>query len=211
MTKSIDFGPTPVDLVALGRVISAYGVLGWVKIQPHSAQAEVLYQTKKWWLASAGPDEASAIASSVPYTVLKARPQGSSLVAQLVGIADRDQAEALRGMSVCAPRAIFPKPDQDEYYWVDLIGCALYGEDAGEKVLIGEVLEVMDNGAHGVLRVGLQQAAQAESTESPPTSPVAILDAKGRQAETLVPFVRAHIHAVDLVRRRIDSDWPLEI
>jgi 16S rRNA processing protein RimM len=211
MIKTTDSGLAPSDLVELGRVISAYGVLGWVKIQPHSAQAEVLYQTKKWWLASAAPDAEQGFSSPVAYTVLKARPQGSSLVAQLGGVSDRDQAEALRGMSVCASRALFPKPDQDEYYWVDLIGCALYGKDAGNEVLIGEVLEVMDNGAHGVLRIALQQAAPATPAQGDAPAPVPILDAKGRQAETLVPFVRAHIHAVDLTRRRIDSDWSLEL
>ncbi|MER8170541.1 S8 family serine peptidase, partial [Acinetobacter baumannii] len=41
-----------------------------------------------------------------------------TVVAQLAGIADRDQAEALRGFSVQAPRGSFPAPEEDEYYWV---------------------------------------------------------------------------------------------
>ncbi|EHK64845.1 16S rRNA-processing protein RimM [Achromobacter arsenitoxydans SY8] len=123
-------------------------------------------------------------------------------MAQLQGIADRDQAEALRGFSVQAPRGSFPAPEEDEYYWVDLIGCALYTSANGEPALIGVVGEVLDNGAHAVLKVLLQKAG-AEGPES-------ILDAKGRPAEMLVPFVRAHIHAVDLAARRIDSDWPVE-
>ena len=32
----------PADLIELGRITAAYGIKGWVKVQPHSAQAEVL-------------------------------------------------------------------------------------------------------------------------------------------------------------------------
>ena len=123
-------------------------------------------------------------------------------MAQLQGITDRDQAEALRGHSVQAPRGSFPAPEEDEYYWVDLIGCALYSSANGEPALIGVVGEVLDNGAHAVLKVSLQKVGA--------DGPEPILDAKGRPAEMLVPFVRAHIHAVDLAARRIDSDWPAE-
>ncbi|MNQ36567.1 Ribosome maturation factor RimM [compost metagenome] len=125
------------------------------------------------------------------------------MVAQLAGIADRDQAEAMRGYSVQAPRGSFPAPEEDEYYWVDLIGCALYTSANGEPALIGVVDEVLDNGAHAVLKV-LRQKVGAEGPEP-------ILNAKGRPAEMLVPFVRAHIHAVDLAARRIDSDWPADL
>lgn len=212
MNNTTDAGHQPDDLVELGRIVSAYGVLGWVKIQPHSAQAEVLRKAKKWWLSRSEPQGDAG--TPVAFSVVKARPQGSSLVAQLAGVDDRDQAEAMRGMVVLAPRSLFPKPEEDEYYWVDLIGCALYGLDDDRTVLIGSVLEVLDNGAHGILRVGLQKDADIEAAAVPDaaaTGPVPVLDAKGRQAETLVPFVRAHIQRVDIKARRIDSDWPREL
>ncbi|WP_043518852.1 ribosome maturation factor RimM [Achromobacter arsenitoxydans] len=194
----------PTDLVELGRIIAAYGVKGWVKVQPHSANAEVLLSASQWWLTRPVPEMARGAVASAPvaYKVQQVRSQGATVVAQLQGIADRDQAEALRGFSVQAPRGSFPAPEEDEYYWVDLIGCALYTSANGEPALIGVVGEVLDNGAHAVLKVLLQKAG-AEGPES-------ILDAKGRPAEMLVPFVRAHIHAVDLAARRIDSDWPVE-
>jgi 16S rRNA processing protein RimM len=103
---------------------------------------------------------------------------------------------------VRAPRGAFPAPEEDEYYWVDLIGCALYSSANGEPALLGVVDEVLDNGAHAVLRIQ-RQTAGAQGPEP-------VLDAKGRPAEMLVPFVRAHIHAVDLAARRIDSDWPTD-
>ncbi|MEN4919652.1 ribosome maturation factor RimM [Achromobacter spanius] len=194
----------PTDLVELGRIIAAYGVKGWVKVQPHSANAEVLLSASQWWLTRPVPEMARGAVASAPvaFKILQVRSQGATVVAQLQGIADRDQAEALRGYSVQAPRGSFPAPEEDEYYWVDLIGCALYSSANGEPALIGVVGEVLDNGAHAVLKVLLQKVGA--------DGPEPILDAKGRPAEMLVPFVRAHIHAVDLAARRIDSDWPAE-
>lgn len=103
----------------------------------------------------------------------------------------------------CRPRAVLPAPEEDEYYWVDLIGCALYTNANGEPALIGVVDEVFDNGAHAVLKV----LCQREGADGPE----AILNAKGKPADMLVPFVRAHILSVDLAARRIDSDWPLDL
>lgn len=138
------------------------------------------------------------------YQVLQARVHGGAVVAQLAGIDDRDQAEALRGCFVQAARSAFPAPADDEYYWVDLIGCALYSDADGEPRLLGVVDEVFDNGAHAVLKVLRQQIQPGQP------GPVPLLDPKGRPLEELVPFVRAHIRHVDLAARRIDSDWPLD-
>jgi 16S rRNA processing protein RimM len=198
----------PTDLIELGRITAAYGIKGWVKVQPHSAQSEVLHSAKQWWLARPVPQlqggGKAAVSQPIAYPVVQARAQGSTIVAQLQGIADRDQAEALRGWVVMAARSAFPAPDEGEYYWVDLIGCDFYSTDQGpEACLLGQVAEVLDNGAHAILRVERRQAGPAGDLQ-------AVLDAKGRPLELLVPFVGAHIQSVDLAARRIDSNWPAD-
>ncbi|OZI79808.1 MULTISPECIES: ribosome maturation factor RimM [Bordetella] len=196
----------PADLVELGRIAAAYGVKGWVKVHPHSTQSEALRQVSSWWLTRPAPELARGVVASVPqaYKVLQARSQGATIVAQLAGVADRDQAEALRGYAVQVSRSEFPAADEDEYYWVDLIGCAFYTDADGEQARVGVVDGVLDNGAHAILRVVLQRAP------APGGEPEPRRDAKGRPLEMLVPFVRAHILAVDLAARRIDSNWPME-
>ena len=207
----------PDDLIELGRIISAYGIKGWVKVQPHSAQAEVLRAAPVWWLcspappahfgakaASGTPTPASASAAwnpmMQPHTVKQVRPQGATVVADLEGIGDRDIAESMRGYTVHVSRKDFPAAHSDEYYWVDLVGCLVYGD----SVLIGEVAEVIDNGAHALLRV-LRLHVVAEGSV-----PTPLLDDKGREQDVLVPFVAAHVQHVDIAARRIDTDWPLD-
>jgi len=175
----------------MGRVVSAFGVQGWLKIKPHSAQPDVLLATDAWWL---GPSAASA-PDFRPVAVQNSRMHAAYVLAQLEGVSDRDAAHALKSQAVWVSRAAFPQPQAQAWYWVDLIGCQLYGEaGAGENAqpaLLGTVVEVSDNGAHAVLHVRKDIPAHK--------APV-----------TLIPFVAAHVLAVDVDAKRIDTNWPLD-
>jgi len=199
-------GDPPQDLVELGRIVSAYGVQGWVKIQPHSSQAEVLLQSEAWWLKAPVPlaGGAGAFALSRQTRIMAARPHGATVVARLDAAPDRNAAEALKGHTIWVSRSLFPSEEEDEYYWVDLIGCRLYGQaESGSQELIGEVASVSDNGAHAVLHVA---RARVDANGG-----ITLLqNQKGRTIEVLVPFVRAHVHAVDLAAKRLESDWPAD-
>ncbi len=208
----------PSDLVELGRVCAAYGVRGWVKIEPHSAQADVLLSAREWWLRSRHDNSIQS------RRVLTVRPHGATLVAQLEGILTREQAAEWRGSAVLVPRSEFPPLPDNEYYWVDLIGALVYGvtggsgdtpgvrstiapasadsaaaKAEGEPVLLGRVAHVSDNGAHAILHV--------RRLRERPTSQAAARETSADE-EILVPFVAAHILQVDLPARRILTNWP---
>ena len=203
--KTSPVAQTPQDLVDLGRVVSAYGIKGWIKLQPFSAHADVLRYAKQWWLTRPVPPAAQGVVASAPFAmnVVRVRSQGSDLVAHFEGMDDRDEAEALKGCMISVSRQSFQKADDDEFYWVDLVGCDVYGvDDADQSTLIGVVDEVLDNGAHGVLKIHVHQVDAASGERSP------VLDASQRPVDMLVPFVSAHVHKVDLAARRIDTDWP---
>ncbi|WP_397475452.1 ribosome maturation factor RimM [Pusillimonas sp.] len=196
----------PQDIIELGRIVSAYGVQGWVKIQPHSSQAEVLLQTKDWWLKAPVPlvGGAGAFAPARLTKVSASRLHGATVVARLDASPDRNAAEALKGHTIWVSRSQFPAAEDDEYYWADLIGCRLYGQaEDGSPVLIGQVQNVSDNGAHALLHVARGHLdADGQIT--------LLQNQKGRHIEVLVPFVEAHVHTVDIAGRRLDSDWPAD-
>jgi 16S rRNA processing protein RimM len=77
--------------------------------------------------------------------------------------------------------------DANEFYWVDLIGHAVVNL-RGE--ILGNVIGLMDNGAHPILRV-------VESTET---------DAK-KTEEILIPFVDRFVTTVDQTEKKITVDW----
>jgi 16S rRNA processing protein RimM len=61
--------------------------------------------------------------------VTQAREQGDGIVATCQELTDRDAAEAMAGARIFISRASFPTPDDNEFYWVDLIGLAVRNRD----------------------------------------------------------------------------------
>ncbi|HRL21632.1 MAG TPA: ribosome maturation factor RimM [Alcaligenes sp.] len=192
----------PDDLVELGRIVSAYGVRGWVKVQPHSMQTKALLNAKTWWIKAPRPGSQAGVFASIPSrNVVSARQHGATIVAQFEGMDDRDLAQAMKGQTVWVSRAEFPQADDNEFYWVDLLGCQFWGEQDGQPQPIGEVVEVLDNGAHAILAVH-------RGLWNPEGIFMPQLDDKGRPLEELVPFVQAIVHTVDLPARLLHSHWP---
>ncbi|AZV93384.1 ribosome maturation factor RimM [Kerstersia gyiorum] len=193
----------PANLIELGRIVSAYGLRGWIKIQPHSARSEALLSAKRWWLVPSSRATGPVLAEARAWKVKLSRTQGSTIVGALDGISDRNDAEPLKGMLVMVDRSDFPETDDGEYYWVDLMDCQVWGlDDSGAHVVMGVVADVSDNGAHAVLSVRRQREQDGAWVD--------VLDEKDRPVTALVPFVDAHLQEVDLPGRRIVTNWPLD-
>lgn len=174
----------PEDAVEVGAVVDAYGLKGWVKVAAHASArqgGEALTNAKRWWLVK-GREIRSA-------QVLASKTHGDSIVAQLAGSSDRDQALALRGWRAHVRRGDFPALGDDEFYWVDLIGLDVVNE-AG--VALGSVVDLIDNGAHAVLRVEYPSLGK---------------DGQQVNGERLIPFVGVYVKTVDQAAKRIVVDW----
>lgn len=176
----------PSDAVEVGRVLGAWGVKGWIKVQPFSVDPQALFSSKRWFLKP----EQSRWDGPACLRVVEARDQGGMVVAHVQDIDDRDAAQALRGMSICVSRGSFPTASSDEHYWVDLIGLRVVNRQAQ---VLGEVVGLLDTGVHSVLRVRPTPA-----------------DTQAAGAERLIPFVGAYIDEVDTAGGRIVADWGLD-
>ena len=192
----------PESIIALGRVIDAWGVKGWVKVEPFSPASDTtLVRAPQWHLSRhpvsppglqkgaslqkkrmsgapvAAPPPGTAPALELQVIVERARRHGASVVAKCGGIEDRDAALALKGAEVGVRRADFPVLPEGEYYWLDLIGCALLN---AQGVSLGTVTAMDDHGAHPLLQTDLG---------------------------VMVPFVDAYLVEVAPQERRIVVDW----
>ena len=188
MTPGLEAAELPADAIEVGRILDAWGIKGWFKVLPHSADPQALFSSKRWYLQ---PSErgAKTFSGTVLLRVKEAKEHSDSVVARADEVDDRSAAEALKGARVFVARSSFPTAAADEYYWVDLIGLSVVNR-AGET--LGQVAGLLDTGPHSVLRVA------PEGT--PPGAAAA-------EAERLIPFVAAYVDAVDLQARRITVDW----
>lgn len=185
--------PWPVDALEVGRVVDAWGVKGWIKVQPFSNDPQALFASRHWHIRPPEPHVLGASAALVRFpaslTITDLRSHGDAIVAAPQGIADRNAAEALRGARIFVGRSSFPVTGKDEYYWADLIGLDVVNRDGAR---LGTIAGLLDTGPHSVLRVVPDEIAS------------------GADAERLIPFVSAYVDAVDLEQRRITVDWGLD-
>jgi 16S rRNA processing protein RimM len=185
----------PDDAVEVGSIVDAWGIKGWIKVQPYAADPQALFATKRWFLKpheSALGHRPGAAAIPKLLRIVQAKEHGDAIVAQAQEIPDRTAAEALHGVRIFVSRSSFPTADADEYYWVDLIGLAV-SNIQGEA--LGTVVGLLDTGAHSVLRVAPDRLPEGKSAQ---------------EAERLIPFVAAYVDSVSLPERRIVVDWGLD-
>jgi 16S rRNA processing protein RimM len=183
LPADIEPADLPADAIEVGRIHDAWGVKGWFKVLPHSADPQALFSSKRWYLQppEKGPQ---AFSGTVLLRVREAKEHSNVVVARTDGIEDRSGAELLRGARVFVPRSSFPSAGDDEYYWVDLLGLDVVNR---EGVHLGRVKDLMTTGPQTVLVLEYEEA--------------------GKPQERMLPFVSAFVDGVDLPARRITVDW----
>ncbi|MFT4013412.1 MAG: ribosome maturation factor RimM [Paracoccus sp. (in: a-proteobacteria)] len=161
------------ERICVGAVAGAFGVRGEVRLKSFTSRPDDI--------ASYGPlwSEDGKRSFSLRLT----RPVTGGLGARLSGVETREQAEALKGLTLWADRDKLPSLPDDEFYHTDLIGLSVY--DTG-GALIGEVRAIYDHGAGDILEI----------------------HGPGRGQALLLPFTRAFVPTVDLSAGRIIADPP---
>jgi 16S rRNA processing protein RimM len=166
-------GSEATGRVCVGAIAGPHGVRGLVRVKSFTAEpADV---------AAYGPVEDEA--GRRRFTLEIVGHAKGVLIARVPGIADRDAAEALRGVRLYVPRAVLPPPDEEEYYHADLIGLEAVFLDGSP---FGRVRAVHDFGAGDSLEV---TRADGGGT-------------------VLVPFTRAAVPVVDVAAGRLVIDPP---
>jgi 16S rRNA processing protein RimM len=161
------------DRVCVGAIAGAFGVRGEVRLKSFCANAEDI--------ASYGPLTSEDGSRSFDIVLTGAIKGG--LAARLSGVATKEQADALRGLRLYAPREALPALPDDEFYHADLIGLEAY--DTGGAAL-GRVAAVLNHGAGDLLE----------------------LRGPGLKGSVLVPFTLAVVPTVDLASGRLVIDPP---
>jgi 16S rRNA processing protein RimM len=183
LPADIEPAELPADAIEVGRIADAWGLKGWFRVLPHSADPQALFSSKRWYLQ---PSErgAKTFSGTVLLRVREAKDHSETIVARADGIEDRDAAESLKGARVFVPRSSFPTAATDEFYWVDLMGLDVVNR---ESVHLGRVKDLMTTGPQTVLVLEYEE--------------------EGKPLERLLPFVAAYVDGVDLQARRITVDW----
>ena len=149
----------------MGRVAGNYGVRGWMRVVPYSAEPGALEAHAVWRIGDA------------TYTVEETRVHSGNLLAKLAGIESREQALALKGSKVVLARAALAEPEAGQHYWADLVGLEVVNAQGS---VLGVVQGLFSNGAHDVMEL-----AQDKSMRLVPFVPAVVrkVDLEGRRIE----------------------------
>lgn len=162
-------------MIVLGRLVAPYGVKGWMHLHAFGDDPASWAKMAEWRLGLSAEGDQWQVFH--PEAV---RLHGDSWVVKLMGVEDRNGAEALIGRYLAAPRELMPAAGDGEYYWADLIGLAVVN---GEGVGLGTVQSLIETGANDVLVV------------------------RDGEVERLLPFVDAVVRKVDVPAGRIEVEW----
>ncbi|MEM7058864.1 MAG: ribosome maturation factor RimM [Pseudomonadota bacterium] len=159
----------PEGMICVGAIAGAFGVKGEARIKSFCADPGAI--------ADYGPlvseDERS-------FDLTITRPIKEGYAARLSDVQTREDAEALKGTRLYAPRDRLPALPDDEFYHADLIGLSVVDTGGAD---LGKVRAVHDFGAGDVLEV---------------------LGPDRR--ELMLPFTREAVPTVDLTAERIVAD-----
>ena len=171
MTNEKNSGAEPIVLGAL------HGAYGLKRLGSRPAFSGYVCAFRFQALAACSPGRRSQTGG----TGKKQKLHGAGIVAKIPKASIRlKDAAALRG-AVALYRKDFPEAEENEYYWVDLIGCEVVNKE-GQS--IGQVKGMIDNGVHDILNVKR---------------------ADGK--EVLIPFVEDYLAEVNVEAKKIVVDW----
>ncbi|WP_144391430.1 ribosome maturation factor RimM [Pleionea sediminis] len=168
------------DIVVIGKITSAFGVKGGVKIFSYTKPRLKVLDYDPWLLKLGGEWK--------PVKLLSGREQGKTIGAMLEGIIDRSQAEELAGTQIGIFEHQLPDLDSDEYYWRDLEGMQVVNQ---EGVSFGEVSHLIETGSNDVLVV--RETAEQASGK--------------KRKERMVPFTPDAVVDVNTDARLITVEW----
>lgn len=164
---------TSPDRICVGAIAGAFGVAGEVRLKSFCSVPEDI--------AAYGPLSTEDGARSFKITLT--RPVAGGLGARIPGVTTKDQADALRGISLYVERVKLPSLPADEFYHADLVGLDV--RDPGGAT-IGKVTGVYNHGAGDMLEIA-------------PT---------GHKPALLLPFTKVNVPTIDLSLRRLIADMP---
>ena len=121
--------------VLVGIVTGAWGLAGQVKVRSHSDDPDRFRAGRTVHLGGR------------PARIMSCRTAGTALVIKFDLVADRTQAETMRGVAVTIPPEELEPLPSGSYYHYQIIGMEVRDE---EGVRLGAITEVLSTGANDV-------------------------------------------------------------
>ena len=153
------------------KINGFFGVQGWVKIFSYTKPRKNILEYQPWYFLDNETYKVIEITSG--------REQSKTIVAQVKGINNRDEALQLIGKDLYINKDRLPEIDNDAHYWHELTGFRVINKN---EVDLGIVDYLVDTGSNHVLVT------------------------KG-ETEHWIPYIEPFLVSVDKHKKVISVDW----
>jgi len=155
----------------VGKINGFFGIQGWVKILSYTKPRKNILEYQPWYFIYNG--------SYQVIEMISGREQSKTIVAQVKGIDNRDEAVQLIGKDLYINKEQLPELDDDEHYWHELTGFRVINKN---EVDLGIVDYLVDTGSNHVLVT------------------------KGN-TEHWIPYIEPFLVSIDKHKKVISVDW----
>ncbi len=128
------------ELVLVGKIVGTHGIKGLLKIYSYSGSIQSLQSAGIVFLK----DKKGVLSEHVIRTVAG---HAGGFILGLGDFADVNQVLPLNSSELYVKQSQLPAPDEDEYYWRDLIGLTVV-TDQGVK--LGTLAEIFETGSNDI-------------------------------------------------------------
>jgi 16S rRNA processing protein RimM len=128
------------DIVLIGKIVGAHGVMGTSKIQSYAESLEIYKPGTTLFILS--PD-----GSEYLYEINWIKPHSRGALIDFKEVIDRERAKTLIGSELYIDRSALPELETGTYYWFDLIGLNVY---TSENEHLGRLDSVIETGANDI-------------------------------------------------------------
>jgi len=159
-----------MGLIAYGKISKTHGLSGEVKLVPSSRELDNVSTLNRVFLAK------SKNQPPLEFKITSRRFHKNAAIIKLEGINSIEEAEKIQGSNVYVDVDDLQDPDEDEYYWFQLVGLQVFLEDG---TYLGKVESLIDRALQSLLVI------------------------KNEQKEMLIPFTDPIVKEVNLEESKI--------
>ncbi len=155
----------------VGKINGFFGIQGWVKIFSYTKPRKNILEYQPWYFVD-----------NETYKVIEittGREQSKTIVAQVKGINNREEALQIIGKDLYINKDQLPELDNDAHYWYELTGFRVINKN---EVDLGIVDYLVDTGSNHVLVT------------------------KG-ETEYWIPYIEPFLVSVNKHKKVISVDW----
>lgn len=127
----------PDNPIALGRIGSAYGIRGWLRV---FSSTEDIFEYQPWFIQRSSHWQRLELEDW--------KHHNQDIIIKIKYIDDRNTAKSMTNCEIIVDSANLPILEGDEYYWKDLIGCQVI---TTKGYNLGYVQDLIETGSNDVL------------------------------------------------------------